>query len=125
MFFVLGLLLTSQAAIITNKGYEVVRLKQEISSLQTANERLKLEIAQMDSLERIETIALADLGMEKPSADDYLLLPLEEQEEILLAQGRWEKDITPAEGLEQESPSILHRLASAIIHPIMADRSQL
>ncbi|MGI6553212.1 MAG: hypothetical protein ACOX37_09455 [Bacillota bacterium] len=55
MFFVLGLLLTSQAAIITNKGYEVVRLKQEISSLQTANERLKLEIAQMDSLERIES----------------------------------------------------------------------
>lgn len=125
MFFVLGLLLASQAATITNKGYEVVQLKKEISSLKTANERLKLEIAQMDSLERIEAIALADLGMEKPSINDYLLLPLAEQEEILLAEGQSGEDISPPEGPEQDSPSILHRLASAIIHPRIADRSQL
>ena len=62
----------------------------------------------MDSLERIETIALADLGMEKPSADDYCCC-LWRNKRKYCWPGPVGEDITPAEGLEQISLS--HRLA--------------
>lgn len=77
--FCSGLFLSSLAAGVTTRGYEINSLKNEINNLETANERLRLEIAQMDSLERVEAFALAELGMKKPGAADYFLLPVDEQ----------------------------------------------
>lgn len=70
-----GLYFCSLAMGVATKGYEITKLKNEINALETANERLRLEIAELDSLERIEMLALNELGMIPPGADDYVLLP--------------------------------------------------
>lgn len=94
--FCCGLYICSLAMAVATKGYEIARLKSEVSELETANARLRLEIAQLNSLERIEMIALHELGMVQPDRDDYMLLPGadfleqtgEEQEvEIAAAEG--------------------------------------
>lgn len=61
--FFLGILLTAQYAKIASTGFEVLQLKQEIASLETANERLYLQALQLRSLNRIEEIAVTKLGM--------------------------------------------------------------
>jgi cell division protein FtsB len=61
--FFLGILLTAQYAKIAAVGFEVYQLKQEIASLETANQRLFLRTLQLQSLERIEEQAVAKLGM--------------------------------------------------------------
>ncbi|WP_192868107.1 cell division protein FtsL [Calderihabitans maritimus] len=64
--FIIGLLLTYEYARLAATGYKITRVKQEIAALQSANEKLQLEIAKLKSLERIEIIATTKLGMEKP-----------------------------------------------------------
>lgn len=76
--FCCSLYFSSLAAGVMTKGYAINNLKSEIEALETANERLRLEIARMDSLERVEALALAELGMKKPGVADYLLLPMNE-----------------------------------------------
>lgn len=70
-----GLYFCSLVMGVATKGYEITKLKEEISALETANERLRLEIAELDSLERIEMLALNELGMVQPGVDDFVLLP--------------------------------------------------
>lgn len=73
--FCSSLYFCSLALGVATKGYEINRLKEEISALETANERLRLEIVQLDSLEKVEMVAFNELGMKKPDATDYVLLP--------------------------------------------------
>jgi cell division protein FtsL len=73
--FCSGLYFCSLALGIATKGYEINQLKKEISDLETTNERLRLEIVRLDSLERVEMVAYNELGMKKPETEDYLLLP--------------------------------------------------
>jgi len=61
--FFLGILLTAQYAKIASVEFESLQLKQEIASLETANQRLFLRTLQLQSLERIEEQAVAKLGM--------------------------------------------------------------
>ncbi|MDW7675821.1 MAG: cell division protein FtsL [Bacillota bacterium] len=61
--FSLGILLTAQYAKIAAAGFEIIQLKQDIAALETSNERLYLELLQKQSLNRIEAIATAELGM--------------------------------------------------------------
>ncbi|HHU33158.1 MAG TPA: hypothetical protein GXZ50_10955 [Clostridia bacterium] len=75
--FVTGLALTSRVAVYFYRGYEITKLNREIEALQTDNERLKLEIEQLCSLNRVEDLAINKLGMVKPSAEDIELLPVE------------------------------------------------
>jgi cell division protein FtsL len=75
--FVTGLALTSRVALYFYKGYEIAELNREIEALQTGNARLKLEIEQLCSLNRVEDLAINKLGMVKPSAEDIELLPVE------------------------------------------------
>lgn len=70
-----GLYFCSLAMGVATKGYEITKLKSEINALEAANERLRLEIAELNSLERIEMLALNELGMVQPDVDDYVLLP--------------------------------------------------
>jgi len=64
----------SLAVGITAKGYELNKLKAEVKELAVTNERIRLEISKEDSLERVEAIAVTELGMRKPLVEDYLLL---------------------------------------------------
>lgn len=64
--FSFGVYYTSLSAIIASKGYELEQLKGEISRLQTSNERLELTLASMSSLDKVEEIAVSELGMHRP-----------------------------------------------------------
>ncbi|MGF7185072.1 cell division protein FtsL [Desulfitispora alkaliphila] len=72
--FAVGIGLTAQYAKITSAGYEVLKLKDEIAQLETSNQRLHLQIAQLQSLERVESIAVNELGMVPADRKDYKFL---------------------------------------------------
>lgn len=69
-FVVLLLLLagiaTLQSERIVSNGYQYVQLQNELRDVEQKNEKLRVEIARLKSLERIQTIAKNDLGMNTP-----------------------------------------------------------
>ncbi len=57
---------TVQSEIIVSKGYELVQIKAQVAKIQTENEQLRLQIARLKSPQRIQTIAMQELGMIVP-----------------------------------------------------------
>ncbi|WP_028307457.1 cell division protein FtsL [Desulfitibacter alkalitolerans] len=76
--FIMGLALTSLAAHVSAKGQELNTIKRELNSLQINNERLQLEKTRLLALENIETIAITELGMEKPQFENLKMVTVEE-----------------------------------------------
>ena len=58
-----NVLLVCRHNVILQRGYELKRLSNEFTAIQTENERLALSIGQLESLDRIEEIAVSRLGM--------------------------------------------------------------
>jgi|GEM_PF-664975 len=79
------LLLVNYTAVI-ERGYELERLNQELAELQNENKRLQLSIGQLESLERVEDVAVGKLGMVK--AEQVRLLTYNGGEAQVLAQGQ-------------------------------------
>jgi len=112
--FCCGLYICSLAMAVATKGYEINKLKEEIGGLETANARLRLEIAQLNSLERIEKIALEELGMVQPGKDDYVLLP----GAMVLAREGEEQEVQVAVAAEEEARDdlpLFRRKAAALL----------
>lgn len=99
--FALGMVWTTQSIWLVLKGYELARLKKEISTLQQANERLQLEVARLRSPEHVAQVATTRLGMVKPTFSDIRFLPDNKKERIELAQ-----EVQPS----LEEPKDLHPL---------------
>lgn len=72
--FVFGVYYTSLSASIAGKSYELEQLQREIAQLETSNERMELTLNSMSSLEKVESIAVKDLGLEKRAADTAALV---------------------------------------------------
>lgn len=113
--FFLGLALTSRVIVMTQKGYQVAKLQEEIAALQTTNARIKLEIDQLSSLDRVEKIALNDLGMTQFSMGDVELIPLEEQ--VTEETG---EDKTPAPVQSEKNLSVLAVISEKISSFLLA-----
>lgn len=47
-------------------GYQIVQLENDINKLEVAGNRMEYEIAQKSSLEKIEQLAITELGMHRP-----------------------------------------------------------
>jgi hypothetical protein len=62
-----NVLLVCRHNIVLQRGYELKQLSQELTAIQTENERLAFSIGQLESLDRIEGIALNHLGMVRTS----------------------------------------------------------
>ncbi len=62
--------------IIVGVSYQAGRLQREYSSLKEEQHHLKLDIARLTSLERIEAIAKNELGLVYPDAEQYIFLTL-------------------------------------------------
>ncbi|MDQ0203475.1 cell division protein FtsL [Pectinatus haikarae] len=62
----MGMFITFRNGVAASQGYELVKMKQSVSSLEKENSRLKLDIAGLKSPERIKGIAVKDLGMVLP-----------------------------------------------------------
>lgn len=55
-------------------GYEISKALKEESLLLEANRKLRLEIAELKSYGRIEKIAVEQLGMSKPTAEQVVVI---------------------------------------------------
>jgi len=53
---------------VSTMGYQVVKLKNDIEDLYAANRMLEFQIAKQVSLDRVEKIAITELGMRKSDA---------------------------------------------------------
>ncbi|MHB1127120.1 MAG: cell division protein FtsL [Bacillota bacterium] len=77
---VIGLAFTFQAISVSNRGIQIDQMEQDISSLQSTKERLQLEIARLQSLDRVEKVATNQLGMQPPTDDSLIILASMEDE---------------------------------------------
>ncbi len=75
--FIFGLFYTYKHTEIIALGYEIESVKQNIATLQGENKRLELEIARLQTPERVEKIARTKLGMEEPEKILLAALPPE------------------------------------------------
>lgn len=51
-------------------GYQIEKLEVDVQNLETANHRLDYQIAEKSSLNRVEWVAVSQLGMYKPNSRD-------------------------------------------------------
>ncbi len=66
--FVYGLLLVFLSIKSASLGYQILQIEKDIGGLQAANDRIEYQIAQMNSLPRIEAVAQNELNMYKPES---------------------------------------------------------
>ena len=74
LMFLTGLSYTYLKARIAHLNWQISQGKKDIAAMQVQNEKLKLEIARLKSLERIEKVATAQMGMIKNPQVEYLAI---------------------------------------------------
>lgn len=70
--FVLGLFLASKYAQLAISGYQIGKMKDNLAKLQMENEQLSLQVTKLQSLDRIEKVAVEKLGMMEPEGVQYI-----------------------------------------------------
>ncbi|QDR80378.1 cell division protein FtsL [Sporomusa termitida] len=68
---VMAAVTTMQSAAIVQSGYDLVKIKGQVAKLEKENELLRLDIAKLKSPQRIEEIAVKELGMIVPKNAYY------------------------------------------------------
>lgn len=81
----LGLMVTSRQAHVAELSYGLSELKDEAARLEAEREQARLDIARLASLERIETLAVSQLGMERPEVIRLVFVPTAVQPEVAVA----------------------------------------
>ncbi len=74
--FLPAIIYVSQRTDAARSGYAILRLRDEVSSLQTDNARLLATVTTLKSPERIEHIAVHELGMVAPRQQQLSALSL-------------------------------------------------
>ncbi|MHB8171875.1 MAG: septum formation initiator family protein [Thermincolia bacterium] len=64
--FLLGVFFTARYAQVAMQGYQINQLNEKMTALTVENQKLEMEANRLKSLNRIEKIAMVDLGMVKP-----------------------------------------------------------
>ncbi|MFO7740040.1 MAG: cell division protein FtsL [Desulfatiglandaceae bacterium] len=59
----------------TQLGYDLSQLKKEEMKLRETNRKLRLELAILKSPRKLEALAIGQLGLRQPSADQIIILP--------------------------------------------------
>ena len=59
----------------TQLGYDLSQLKREEMKLREINRKLRLELAILKSPRNLEALAIKQLGLRQPSADQIIILP--------------------------------------------------
>lgn len=62
----LAMAVTIQSGISASRGYKLIAVQKQAEDVERENARLRIEIAQMKSPERIKSIAQDQLGMQVP-----------------------------------------------------------
>lgn len=69
-------------------GYQIVEVQKQIDNLETDNKRIEYQIANQTSLQRIEELAVKDLGMYKPDSSAMLQVAVQPEPEKTTAVAR-------------------------------------
>lgn len=69
-----GVAFISQYGMVLSKNHQIQHTTQEISRLEEEKDNLRLQVRQLSSLERIETIAIDELGMQYPEDKQWLMI---------------------------------------------------
>ncbi|KYO66674.1 cell division protein FtsL [Thermovenabulum gondwanense] len=69
-----SLFLLFRAAAITEATYKIEKMKTELSQIKNDNEKLKIKIADLKSMSRIEQIAKNELKMQEPSSSQVIYI---------------------------------------------------
>lgn len=72
--FVMGLLLAGRYAQIASTGYQIVKLKKQLTTVQNESDQLEIQVEKLQALDRIEKVAVERLGMQKPATGDGVQL---------------------------------------------------
>ena len=59
----MAMLVTFLSGLSASRGYALVQTKQEALSLESENERLRLEVAKLKAPQRVQQLAASELGM--------------------------------------------------------------
>ncbi len=116
LILVLAFLLTAKHAQIDSVGYEIIALKKQQQALVLENHALQARVDQLNSLDHIEYIAVARLGMQKPeTAEGVQFVPVEyskagSNKAGAVLAGDTKKEIQP----QQKRNSLVQTLASII-----------
>jgi cell division protein FtsL len=70
--FTLVMLYTYQTTRIITLGYQAEKMQSGINDLQSENNQMELEIAKLQTPERVEQIATTKLGMQEPQ--DFMVV---------------------------------------------------
>ncbi|WP_144015922.1 septum formation initiator family protein [Desulfonispora thiosulfatigenes] len=81
IFFLVCFSFVAQNVWLNGLGHDVTNLKQEIEDLKENNEKLKLNIASLTSLEKVEQSA-AKIGMIYPDTNNYIYVEKNNKKEI-------------------------------------------
>lgn len=76
----ISLALVSHYTHMIQVNYQIEKSLNELHSLQKTNQHLKLEIASLRSPDRLERIAVSDIGMKYPDQDQFIILTAGTQE---------------------------------------------
>lgn len=69
LFISLGIGFTARYVEIVNSNYSLLELEKEMDGVLRENSELRVEIAELKSIERISSIAESQLGMVKPDKE--------------------------------------------------------
>ena len=124
--FTFGLYYTSLSAAIASKGYQLERIRSEVRHLETATERLEYTMAAMSSLEKVEKVAVEQLGMSKP--DYHQVVYVEERAKTEYKDGMLAEGQTGIEVPGEEDILLTQKLyafVSSIFAPRKAEASSI
>ncbi|HHW02997.1 MAG TPA: cell division protein FtsL [Thermoanaerobacterales bacterium] len=71
---VVAIIILSRYSMITESQYRISKLKAELKDLTAQNERLRVEVADLSSVARIEDIARNKLNMKAPESRQIIYL---------------------------------------------------
>jgi cell division protein FtsL len=87
---IMSLILAARFAILVEWGYEIDNLKTRLDKVKSENERLRWQVSELESLERVEKLAKQKLGMITPGS--YRLASAQAIQIQSLQQGAGELD---------------------------------
>ncbi len=77
--FLLALAVVVQYSRVVGTTREISGREREIAQIQDNNRRLQLEVSRLSSLQRIEEIAVNELGMRRPESGQVVIVSEENQ----------------------------------------------
>lgn len=104
-----GVILVSRYGAVTRTGYQVAELQADLTSLRAENERLKMEVDRLLSLDRVERIATTRLGMIRP--EEVRLVAALPAPGVAVARAT---EAAPEGGLRKVLDRLMARLAGRI-----------